>query len=278
MNELFDFINRNYIEGIINDTSYNHFDMVTYVIILFAGVYVVLKLLNRLKIKVDEEFVVATVPYILMGSVFRVIEDAKFLAPPVKYFFITPLIYFVIFAICFSVLLLARYLETKGIVQNYIRIYAGMGIMISAAGVALLIFNLYIQLNPGILLYSLALAVALTGLIIKVSPAIKMVYLRSRVYSFAVFSFLLDSLTTYIGTGMGYTNKHPFSVFLANIFGTGIILIPLSTLLVLLIILMLEKDSERDKDEGEKYMMILILIVLGLSMGARNLLAITFGV
>ena len=96
MNGLIDFINRNYIEGIINDTSYNHFDMITYVIILFAGVYAGLKLLNKLRIKVDEEFVIATIPYIFMGSIFRVIEDADLLKPPVKYFFITPLIYFVI--------------------------------------------------------------------------------------------------------------------------------------------------------------------------------------
>ncbi len=52
--------------------------MTTYVIILFIGVFVVLKLLNKLKIKVDEEFVIATIPYVFMGSVFRVIEDANF--------------------------------------------------------------------------------------------------------------------------------------------------------------------------------------------------------
>lgn len=89
MSGFIDFINRNYIEGIINDTSYNHFDLITYVIILFAGVYAVLKVLNKLKIKIDEDFVIATIPYIFMGSVFRVIEDANLLKPPVKYFFIT---------------------------------------------------------------------------------------------------------------------------------------------------------------------------------------------
>jgi uncharacterized membrane protein len=74
--------------------------MITYVIILFAGVYAVLKLLNKFSIKIDEEFVIATIPYIFMGSVFRVIEDADLLKPPVKYLFITPIIFFVIFAIC----------------------------------------------------------------------------------------------------------------------------------------------------------------------------------
>jgi len=45
-----------------------------------------------------------------------------------------------------------------------------------------------------------------------------------------------------------------------------------------MIILLLEKDSRDDQDKGEKYMLALTLIVLGFSMGARNLLAMTFGV
>lgn len=52
--------------------------------------------------------------------------------------------------------------------------------------------------------------------------------------------------------------------------------VPLSLILVMLIILMLEKESW--KVEDEKYMLILTLIVLGFSMGARNLLAMSFGV
>ncbi len=278
MNGLIDFINRNYIEGIVNDTSYNHIDMLTYVIILFAGVYGVLRLLNKLSIKIDEEFVLATVPYVLMGSIFRVIEDANLFSPPVKYLFITPLIYFVIFAVCFGILLLTRYLERTGKIENYINTYAGAGIIISIAGIMILVFNSR-NWNSEILIYSLFPAIALTGIIKKISSTIGMVYLRSRVYSIVIFSFLLDSFTTYIGTDLlGYTNKHPFSTFLASIFGTGIILVPLSLILVLLIIFVLEKDSKKDTNNDEKYMMILMLIVLGLSMGARNLIGITLGV
>jgi uncharacterized membrane protein len=282
MNGLIDFINRNYISGIVNDTSYNHIDMLTYVIVLFAGVYGVLKLLNKLSIRIDEEFVLATVPYILMGSVFRVIEDANLLSPPVKYLFITPLIYFVIFAICFGILLLTKYLEKTGKIENYINAYAGAGVIISIAGIMILVFNSR-NWNSEILIYSLFPAIALTGIIKKTSSVIGMAYLRSRAYSIVIFSFLLDSFTTYIGTDlMGYTNKHPFSTFLASVFGTGVILIPLSLILVLLIVFVLEKDSKKDSkkdtNNDEKYMLILTLIVLGLSMGARNLIGITLGV
>ncbi len=280
MNELVGFIRRNYIDGIINDADYNHFDMITYVIILFACVYAVLKLLNKLKIQIDQEFVIATVPYIFMGAVFRVIEDADILNPPVKYFFITPLIYFVIFGICFSILLFARYLEKIRIIKNYIRMYAAAGIIICIAGISVLVLNSYQGfLHHDILVYSLIPAAALTVIIKKISPSIGMAYLRSNVYSFVIFSFLLDSLTTYIGVDLlGYKNKHPFSSFLTSIFGTGIVLIPLSLILVIFIILMLEKESSKDMKEDEKYMMVLTLIVLGFSMGARNLLAMIFGV
>ncbi len=277
--DLIDFINKNYVEGIINDTSYNHFDMITYVIILVAGVYAVLKLLNKLSIKIDEEFVIATIPYIFMGSVFRVIEDADILKPPIKYFFITPLIYFTVFAICFGILLLTRYLEKLQKIRNYIRVYATAGVVLSLAGVVILIYYSSFNWNLSILVYTLVPAIALTEFVKRISPVIGMAYLRSRMYSFAIFSFLLDSLTTYIGVDLlGYTNKHPFSSFLTSFFGTGAVLIPLSLILVLIIILLLEKDSKGDQDKGEKYMLALTLIVLGFSMGARNLLAMVFGV
>ncbi len=279
MNGLVDFINRNYIEGIINDTSYNHFDMITYVIILFAGVYAVLKILNKLRIKVDEEFIIATIPYIFMGSVFRVIEDADLLKPPLKYFFITPLIYFVIFAICFGTILFTRYLEKLQKIKNYISAYTITGLVLSLAGGAILIFYSSYNWNLNILVYSLVPAITLTEIVKRISPAIGMPYLRSRMYSFAIFSFVLDSFTTYIGVDLlGYTNKHPFSSFLTSIFGTGAVLIPLSLILVLVIILLLEKDSGKDDKEDEKYILTLTLIVLGFSMGARNLLAMVFGV
>lgn len=276
---LLDFINRNYIQGIINDTSYNQFDMITYLIILLISVYAVLKLLNKLKIKVDEEFVVATIPFIFMGSVFRVVEDADLLKPPVKYFFITPLIYFVIFAISFGTFLVMRYLEQIQRIKNHLRAYAISGVILSLAGIAVLIYYNSHNWNLNILLYSLIPALALTAFVRRISPAIGMAYLRSRIYSFAVFSFLLNSFTTYIGVDLlGYTNKHPFSFFLTSIFGTNAVLIPLSLIFALLIILLLEKDSKKDKNEDEKYIWALTLIVLGFSMGARNLLAMAFGV
>ncbi len=90
---------------------------------------------------------------------------------------------------------------------------------------------------------------------------------------------MMDSFTTYIGVDLfGYVNKHPFSAFLTSIFGTGAVLIPLSLIFVMVIAFLLEKDYREKDDKDEKYMLLLTIIVLGFSMGARNLLAMTFGV
>lgn len=273
--DIIEFINRNFVYGIVNDTSYNHIDMFVYVIILFAAVYGVLKLLNKLNIRVDENFVVATIPYVLMGSVFRLIEDAELLEAPLRYLFITPLIFFLIFTICFSILVSAKYLENKAKINDYLRFYSLTGYGLSLAGISVLIYGSKGDFNPAVLVYCLLPAVAITGVIVKLSSFFRMVYLRSQVYSFVVFSFLLDSLTTYVGVDvLGYSNKHPFSEFLSSIAGTGAVLVPLSLGLILLIILLLEKEENDD----EKYMLILTLIVLGFSMGARNLGAMVFGV
>lgn len=277
MDGLIDFINRNYINGIVNDTVYNHIDMLTYIFILITSVYAVLKLLNRLNINVDEEFVLATTPYILMGSVFRVLEDADLIIPPVKYFLITPIIFFVIFVICFGVLLFTKYLEKIGKINNHLNYFTFFGLVFSIAGIIILIVNSVQTARPIFAIYSLVPAIAITEIIQKISPTIKMVYLRSKIYSFAIFSYLLDSITTYIGVDMaGYTNKHPLSSFITSVFGTAIILIPLSFISVIIVIFLLEKASW--KDNNEKYIWILTLIVLGFSMGARNLLAMVFGI
>jgi len=74
-----------------------------------------------LSIRIDEEFVIATIPYIIMGSVFRVIEDADIIKTACQTTFsLTPIIFLVIFAICFSILLPLAISEKAPENKNYI--------------------------------------------------------------------------------------------------------------------------------------------------------------
>ena len=81
-----------YIDPIVYDTGYNPVNTVTWALILGLMLLAVMRLFRRLDIRIDERFVLSTIPYILAGSSLRVVEDADLLAAPLKYLLITPLI------------------------------------------------------------------------------------------------------------------------------------------------------------------------------------------
>ncbi len=108
---LWQYIYKYYINGIVNDASYNPVDTVTYAILLGISLFGVYKLLVKLKVEIDTRFIIAVTPYILAGSSLRVLEDSGLFSPPLMYLFITPIIYFVNFAVTISILSLAIALE-----------------------------------------------------------------------------------------------------------------------------------------------------------------------
>ena len=98
-----DFIYKYYIDPITQGQSYNIVDTLTYAIILVAAVYLLYRWLSTSTwlsdsgIKIDQTFVLATIPYIILGGVLRVIEDTGMITGNWKFLLITPLIYFTLF-------------------------------------------------------------------------------------------------------------------------------------------------------------------------------------
>jgi len=92
----------------------------------------------------------------------------------------------------------------------------------------------------------------------------------------ALFAFLLDASSTYVGVDMlGYQNKHPSAALIGHMVGSDAILIPLVSLAV---ILALQQIETGNMSRNERGITLITIIVLGLSMGARNILRFTFGV
>ena len=82
------------VDGI--SEGYNPVNTLTYGLILAFAVYYIHNFLRREGIKVDGIFALAILPYILLGSTLRVLEDANFFSPPFIYLMISPLIYILI--------------------------------------------------------------------------------------------------------------------------------------------------------------------------------------
>ena len=97
-----DFWSTYFVDPIMADSKgeagakYNIYNTVIYGLIFFLLFLVVQELLENLKIEVDERFVIASVPLLILGGTSRVLEDADVFEPPIQYLFISPLIYGII--------------------------------------------------------------------------------------------------------------------------------------------------------------------------------------
>ena len=97
-----DFWSTYFVDPIMADSKgeagakYNIYNTVIFGLIFFLLFLVVQELLENLKIEVDERFVIASVPLLILGGTSRVLEDADVFEPPIQYLFISPLIYGII--------------------------------------------------------------------------------------------------------------------------------------------------------------------------------------
>ena len=76
--------------------GYNPVNTLGYGLILSLSVYWIHTFLEGRNVDIDRRFALALIPYILLGSTLRVLEDADFFSEPVNYLMISPLIYIVV--------------------------------------------------------------------------------------------------------------------------------------------------------------------------------------
>ncbi len=112
-----DFWSTYFVDPIMADSKgeagakYNIYNTVIYGLIFFLLFLVVQELLEDLKIEVDERFVIASVPLLILGGTSRVLEDADVFEPPIQYLFISPLIYGIITLYALLTISLAAWLS-----------------------------------------------------------------------------------------------------------------------------------------------------------------------
>jgi uncharacterized membrane protein len=280
---LWQYIYKYYINGIINDASYNPVDTVTYAILLGISLFGVYKLLVKLKVEIDTRFIIAVTPYILAGSSLRVLEDSGVFSPPLMYLFITPIIYFVIFAVTISILSLAIALERKGIVKDYHLFFCAGGIAWTLVNIAALIVLgevKHLEYAAAILFMSLLS----TGAVYLVSSQLNFTPLTNKLNISILFTHLLDASSTYVGMDwLGYYEKHVVPTFFIDIAGKftdhpALVMYPLKLLVFIPIFYMLDSQFNEDKDKKFIPLVKLVIIVLGLSPALRNTLRILMGV
>lgn len=274
--DLGNFINEYYLNPIIYDTGYNPVNTITWAIILGLSLFGVVKLLNKLKITVDEVFIFAVTPYIFAGGSLRVVEDAGIVAAPYKYLLITPLIYFFIFFVCVVALILSVGLQ-RTVRINYYWPFAITGIAWSAINVWLLYTNA-VSFNVWIFALILSVGIALSFFVYAVAHLLNVALLKDRVNALVLDGQLLDATATSFGlTFLPYAEKHVLPNFLIEATGTAFVMYPLKLVVTIPVLFIIDQYLKNESKTLVGLVKLAILTV-GLAPAIRDILRMSLGI
>jgi uncharacterized membrane protein len=278
-----DFIYKYYIDPIKYGNAYNVVDTLTYAIILVIGVYILYRWMSSSTyladtgFQFDYKFILATVPYVILGGLVRVIEDTGMITSDWRYFLITPLIYFVLFFFTISMMFLSRYLTLKRIMGNFNQFYAFAGA--TAMVIASLILIAWSQTHNGIDLSILVviplMAITATAIVWGIMRyLLSWTYVNDPLYITLLFGQLLDASATSYGIdfhpSVQYVEQHVVGSALIGMTGTALVMFPLK-LLVLFPAVYVMQLYRKEANPAFWHLVLLAMIVVGFAPGVRDM-------
>ncbi len=279
------FVNTYYIHPITHDTGYNPVNTLTWALLLVLCLFLTLKILKKLDIEINKPFIAAVSPYIFVGASLRVMEDAELFSPPLSYLLITPLIYFLLFFCCITILTISVELSRSNSIGVKcevlgLRCFAIFGL----AGGIWFFANLVILLKAEeiVLPWVLFAVIGISGIILLVIYGIAtkfgVNFLTEKLNASILAAHLLDASSSYIGIDkLGYSGKHVIEGIIVKYVGSAAGMYPLKFVILIPVLYLL--DTQFDEKERElKNLVLLALLVIGLAPAVRNTLRMMFGV
>jgi uncharacterized membrane protein len=245
-------------------TGYDIPKTLTYALVLVVAAYLLFKALRKIGVKIDRRLVISVIPYIVLGSTVRVLEDQGSLS---SYLFVTPGIYFLIAGVFISVLLLSILLERKKGVAYFKPTFV-VGVVLMAVAIA----NLGPVTNPIGIAYVFLFFIPWVGAFY----LLKRFGLANRI---AACVQMFDANVTFVALqffgssagNMGFYEQHVVPTFIINIFGPASFII--TKIIVVGAALFLIDRFTEDK-QFANYLK-LIIGILGMATGTRDILALT---
>ncbi len=273
------FINDYYIDPILHDSGYNIVNTITWAILLGICIFGVVKLLKKLDIEIDDRFTLSVIPFVLAGSSLRVIEDTGILTAPASYLFITPNIYFVVFAITVFFLVLSKWMVKLKGNGDYRKNFAGFGIAWFLVNL-LALFYLEDLVLPWVPVFVIGAASVIVLLIKLIFDRIGLDLLKSKINMAILWAHLMDASSTIAGIDfLGYYEKHVVPSYLIDLTGTAFVMYPLKLSIFIPVLYILDNHFDEDEESQTlKTFLKLVIIVLGLSPACRNTIRMAFGV
>lgn len=271
-----EFIYKYYIDPIRYGQPYTLVDTLTYALILIVAVYLVYRGLRRYKIAIDDELVLATLPFVVLGGLLRVVEDTGMIASDLRFLLITPLIFFTIFGIAVAALFLGKLAENAGLVARYSRVYGGTGIVACLLATAALVWfgltetQIALDVLAVILLIASVSSLAFWAFLVYV---LKWDYASNILYKLLIFGHMLDASATSYGIDLHpvhYMEQHVVGSSLIELTGTAFSMFLLKIAVLVPAVYVLEM-YRREGNSELWHLILLAMIVVGMAPGIRDL-------
>jgi len=268
---LFDFFGKRIAEhGLYGPAEYLAYGA----ILLVLAFFVIFPLLGKRGIKFNAKFMLALLPYILLGSALRVLEDMAFLPRSwnpleVAYYFVTPGIYILI-AVITIICLFASLAVSKKFNFSFHKAFAAIGL---ALAIPITLFEL-LNFQAWLGFFSvIALLLAIVAALIFIFKKLNWEILQNNLNRLAMASQTLDGSATVVATQFfSCGEQHPLSGFFLNLFPASFILVKIA--LVLVILHYVDKEIKNPNLRG---FIKIIVAVLGFATGLRDLLTLGVG-
>jgi uncharacterized membrane protein len=278
-----DFIYKYYIDPIRAGQPYNIVDTLTYALILVLGVYLLYRWLSQstwlsdIGFKIDTKFILATLPYVVLGGVSRVLQDTGMFTGDFQFLLVTPLIYFVLFFFTIAMLFLSRYLTLLGFTKNILTFYTFAGIVsVGIVSLILLAWGInHSHIDLLILVVIPAMAVVATILVYAcMRYVLKWEYVTYPLYIVLIFGQLLDASATSYGIDLHpsvqYIEQHVVGSFLIDWTHTAFVMFPLK-LVVLFPAIYIMELYRKEANPAFWHLVLLAMITVGLAPGIRDM-------
>jgi uncharacterized membrane protein len=274
-----EFIYKYYIDPIRYGEAYTIVDTLTYAIILILAIYGVYRLLRSVGIRVDGRFVLATLPFVVLGGLARVVQDTGMITSDFQFLLVTPLIYLVLFVFTVVSLAIAILVQKQGLIRDYILLYAAFGIIgCIVTGGLLLGYGLSHRIAWEIPVIILGFALIASALVYgTMRYGLRWQYVADPLYLALIFGQLLDASATYYGIDLhplAYVEQHVVGSSLIALTGTAFVMYPLKLIVLFPGIWILE----RFRNEGSPdlwHLILLAMITVGLAPGVRDMVRMT---
>ena len=259
-----EFINENFLKPLCH--YYTPIGTITYGIVLVLAVVGTYKLIKKLKVNIDKKFFLGLLPFIIYGGWTRALKDYD-LGIYQNSLFCSPPIYFVIFLMVLSSLLLGLSIERIAKKKKFS--YEKTMLII---GTGLLLYNVTLTSITNFFAFSFVLfLVSIWSLLFfgihKIKPK-----LLSLENAGILVSHLFDASSTFTAlTFFGFNEQHVLPTFLINIAGPWI-MFPLKIVVVWFVLDIIDKSKE---DIFFKRFLKIIILILGLPLGLRDFLTIS---